>query len=266
MSNKHGLVYAEGYDKKAIYDSGINEEHGEHTQNKTTETRISATLGNLRADGKHLVKGIQCHGQQIVRKWIEAEQRVERVIRNTVPEGESLAPGIVYVGVAMLAGPIFTRRRNVMVRWLSPWIFGSAAMSWFLPGTTAVVVRNIWGRYGDPTTIDRAKERWTELCNAQKRLQKDMADRVQQLRISLQEGRGFSTTLPTKIEEVIEEPNESHNAWDVAGEAAIPVLEAEAAVGEAVPKVLHEVNELEKKQESSEKNKLPLGFKDRVDN
>ncbi|KAJ2611377.1 hypothetical protein H4S08_003195 [Coemansia sp. RSA 1365] len=264
MSKKHGIVYAEGYDKKAIYDSSINEED-EHTQKKTAETRISATLGNLRADGKHLVKGIQCHGQQIVRQWIEAEQRVERVIKNTVPEGERLAPGIVYVGVAMLAGPIFTRRRNVMVRWLSPWIFGSAAMSWFLPGTTAVVVRNIWGRYGDATSIDRAKERWTDLWNVQKKFQKDLADRVQQLRISLQEGRGFSTTLPTKIVEVIEEPSDAHNAWDITGEAAIPVLEADTAVAEAVPKVLHEVNELEK-QKSSEKNKLPLGFKNKVDN
>ncbi|KAJ2808893.1 hypothetical protein H4R20_000538 [Coemansia guatemalensis] len=270
MAKGRGVVYAEASDKKTIYDSSISEEssaYNERTHRRPTETRISAALGNLRAEGSHVAKGIQHHGQQLIRQWIAAEQRVERVVRSTVPEGERLAPGIVYVGVAMLAGPIFTRRRNVVVRWLSPWVFGTAAMAWFLPGTTAVVVRNVWGRYGDPTTIDRAKEWWTELCKAQRRMRDAMTDRVQQLRMSLQEGRGFSMAVPAKTAQVVEEPTqEPHSAWDVAAEAAIPVLEAEAAV--AVPdEVSVKSNGTEGKQESTEKkSKLPLGFKDKVDN
>ncbi|KAJ2077168.1 hypothetical protein H4R24_005298 [Coemansia sp. RSA 988] len=264
MANRH--VYAEASDKKTIYDSSIVEESGEYnerTRSRPTETRISAALGNLRDEGRHVAKGIQHHGQQLVRQWIETEQKVERVVRNTVPEGERLAPGIVYVGVAMLAGPIFTRRRNAVVRWLSPWIFGSAAMAWFLPGTTAVVARNVWGRYGDPTTIDRAKEQWTELWNMQRRMRDAVADRVQQLRMSLQEGRGFSTALPAKTVQEIENPTqEPHSAWDVAAEAAIPVLEASVAPG-----VSSGASGTERKQELAEKkSKLPLGFKDEVGN
>ncbi|KAJ1667599.1 hypothetical protein IW140_002178 [Coemansia sp. RSA 1813] len=134
----------------------------------------------------------RAHGQMVVDRWIDTEKRIAHLVERTVPRGEKLAPGIIYIGVASLAGPIFTRRRNFAIRWTSPLVFASLASFYFLPGTSNVVMRNIWGRYGDPATIDMIRDKWREAKQAEHSFRLRVADSVQELRLSLQEGRGFS--------------------------------------------------------------------------
>ncbi|KAJ2329474.1 hypothetical protein GGI00_003929, partial [Coemansia sp. RSA 2681] len=149
-----------------------------------------ALLRETRQSAANAVNMAQTHGQLLVSKWIALEQQAADVVRRTVPEGERLAPGIIYVGVAALAGPIFTRRRNFAVRWVSPLVFGAAAAAYFLPGTASVVLRNVWGRYGDPKAIDSVCEQWQSAKLAERRLRARIAANVQELRMSLQQGRG----------------------------------------------------------------------------
>ncbi|KAJ2494701.1 hypothetical protein IWW47_004464 [Coemansia sp. RSA 2052] len=151
-----------------------------------------ALLRETRQSAANAVNMAQTHGQLLVSKWIALEQQAADVVRRTVPEGERLAPGIIYVGVAALAGPIFTRRRNFAVRWVSPLVFGAAAAAYFLPGTASVVLRNVWGRYGDPKAIDAVCEQWQSAKLTERRLRARIAANVQELRMSLQQGRGFS--------------------------------------------------------------------------
>ncbi|KAJ2743164.1 hypothetical protein GGI20_003947 [Coemansia sp. BCRC 34301] len=186
-------VLADPMDKKSIYDMQTHSPSSalSHSQ-QTPTTRLAALLRDTRGSVSSALDMAQTHGQILVSRWIGLEQRVADVVRRTVPEGERLAPGIIYVGVAALAGPIFTRRRNFAVRWMSPLVFGAAAGAYFLPGTTSVVARNVWTRYGDPATIDRACEAWQSAKLAERRLRARVAANVQELRMSLQEGRGFS--------------------------------------------------------------------------
>ncbi|KAJ1727592.1 hypothetical protein LPJ72_005866 [Coemansia sp. Benny D160-2] len=154
--------------------------------------RVVAYTRAARAQAAAAARVAGSHGQAAVDRWIATERRIESVVRRTVPRGESLAPGIVYVGVAGLAGPIFTRRRNFVVRWASPVLFASAAAVCFLPGTAAVVARNVWGRYGDPAAIDAVAARWDAARMAVRRLSLRAAAAVQELRMAMQEGRPFS--------------------------------------------------------------------------
>ncbi|KAJ2710348.1 hypothetical protein H4R19_003788, partial [Coemansia spiralis] len=187
-----GPVHAEGAaDKKSIYDSEARRapERGADGAQPGT-TRIVQALRSAREASGSVLANAQREGQKAVDKWICAEKYVERVVRDTVPRGEKLVPGILYVGVAALAGPIFTRRRNFAVRWASPFVFGAAAAACFLPGTSSVILRNVWGRYGDPGTIDRACDAVAEAWAAQQRARAQLAGKIQDLRMALQDGRG----------------------------------------------------------------------------
>ncbi|KAJ2897456.1 hypothetical protein IWW38_001712 [Coemansia aciculifera] len=181
-------------DKKTIYDSPnpATDDTNADSQISQQKTRIKALLGSTRRTTISFLTSVQVHGQALVSQWIGLERQVADLVRQTVPAGERLAPGIIYVGVAALAGPIFTRRRNFAVRWASPLVFGAAAAAYFLPGTASVVLRNVWGRYGDPKTIDYACEQWQSVRKAEQALKERVAANIQELRMSLQEGRGFS--------------------------------------------------------------------------
>ncbi|KAJ2765030.1 hypothetical protein IWQ56_003121 [Coemansia nantahalensis] len=235
-------VHAEGAaDKKSIYDREArqtSERRAEGAQLGTT--RIAEVLRTAREAAACVLTEAQREGQQVVNKWICAEKYVERVVRDTVPRGEKLVPGLLYVGVAALAGPIFTRKRNFAVRWMSPVVFGAAASAWFLPGTSSVILRNVWGRYGDPATIDQACDTVAGAWKAQQRAQAQLAGKIQELRMSLQEGRGF-TTAPAAVE---------------AGDSTQPLQKAASAVA-AAP-----VAEDAPAKENAPAKLLPVGFTD----
>ncbi|KAJ2487434.1 hypothetical protein IWW37_005233, partial [Coemansia sp. RSA 2050] len=234
-------VLADSATKKSIYDDQPREFPATNTQ---PPTRIIALLREARHEATTALSMARIHGQMVVDRWIHTEQQVADLVRRTVPRGESLAPGIIYVGVAALAGPIFTGRRNFVVRGLSPLVFGAAAAAWFLPGTSAVVLRNVWGRYGDPAAIDRACETWQGVKAAERQLRRRVAANVQELRLSLQQGRGFgrdAAVAPVAKTEEIKQVKEV----EIVPEATEPPVRAEE------PQVKTETKPAQ----------LPLGFK-----
>jgi organizing structure protein 2 len=52
-----------------------------------------------------------------------------------IPNEESITPGILYVGVATLAGSVFTRYRSFPIRVLTPPLFLIGSLNYFLPKT-----------------------------------------------------------------------------------------------------------------------------------
>ncbi|KAJ1723223.1 hypothetical protein LPJ53_002435 [Coemansia erecta] len=240
-------------EKKSIYDT----HEREYPVSSPTQqpTRLQHLMRQLRNDTREAAETVQARGQLVVQHWIMLEQHIARVVRNTVPSGEKLAPGILYVGVAALAGPIFTRKRNFAVRWTSPLLFGAAAAAYWLPGTAQVVLRNVWARYGDPTTIDRVAEMWSEVRQKRREAVRSVQEGVQELRMSLQEGREFGKKKTGEAVSVAVAA-----AKEEAEAVATKVQAQTQKASEAVTKVLDQIPAAAKDEKP--KKSLPLGFKD----
>ncbi|KAJ1945797.1 hypothetical protein GGF37_001519 [Kickxella alabastrina] len=279
--------------KKPIYDSHLREYPAiPATQ---SPSHLSLILGQLRHTTRDLAAQTQHYGQLLVNHWILVEQKIAQTVSNTVPQGEKLAPGIIYVGVAALAGPIFTRKRNFAVRWCSPFVFGGLAAGYFLPGTAQVVLRNVWGRYGDPKSIDQVAATWENVRRKEAEVKRSLAGSVQELRLSLQEGRGFGRA---KDQEQQQQQQKTASVRSVVGavrdaeavvaEKALAVVQKiDGVVAEKVEQSKKSLEESKKAFEESEKagsnaantalkenekaqqqqqKQLPLGFKSNVDN
>ncbi|KAJ2559355.1 hypothetical protein EV175_000384 [Coemansia sp. RSA 1933] len=268
-------VYSTTSRKKTIYDTAEQATVPPPAGLQTAGVpRLVGWIGDVRQEGADLARMIRQHGQLLVDRWISTEKRIAATVERTVPRGEKLVPGIIYVGVASLAGPIFTRKRNFAIRWISPLVFASAASFYFLPGTANVVLRNIWGRYGDPATVDEVRDKWRAMKVAESRFRTRITDIVQEIRLALQEGRSFG---PREIRKEVEKTEEyvagiasaaidnikkdvgSKSTYDNVLE--LPEGVAIANTNEPVP-VTVPVPQPEKRLE---KKKLPLGFKDKAD-
>ncbi|KAJ2373809.1 hypothetical protein GGI05_007397 [Coemansia sp. RSA 2603] len=239
-------------EKKSIYDT----QEREYSVSSPAQqpTRLQHLMRQLRHDTREAAYSVQSRGQLLVQHWIMLEQHISRIVRNTVPSGEKLAPGILYVGVAALAGPIFTRKRNFAVRWTSPLVFSAAAAAYWLPGTAQVVLRNVWARYGDPKTIDRVTEMWQEVKQTRREAVKSVQEGVQELRMSLQEGREFGK------KRAAEAVNVAVAAAKEEAEVVATTVQAQThKASEAVAKVM---DKIPVPKDEKPKKPLPLGFKD----
>lgn len=174
---------------KSIYDDSSNSTKEEGTQQVSVPTRLSSLMATLRKDTTEYASLLKQHGQLIVSNWIQLEKSVAGVVNRTVPQSEKLMPGLVYIGLGVLAGPILARRKNLLVRCLAPWVVGGLTAMYVLPGTSSVVLRNVWGRYGDPQTLDKWSAMWTQSKQKTQELQNSLAQQIQDLRLSLQQGR-----------------------------------------------------------------------------
>ncbi|KAJ2663771.1 hypothetical protein IW148_002329 [Coemansia sp. RSA 1199] len=185
-------------------------------------------------------------------------------------------PNMAYVGVAILAGPIFMRKRNFLVRWMSPVMFGAAAMAWQLPGTSMTVVRNVWARYGDPEAIDRVQEGWRRVWAHQRILKNMVVEKVEGLRMALQEGRATSPGIKETKNVIREEVKQVAQGVPVDVQAATDKAEqvvetserkVEQAVEKTERKAEQAVEKTERKAEQAvekperKAEQLPLGFK-----
>ncbi|KAJ1807269.1 hypothetical protein LPJ77_003114 [Coemansia sp. RSA 2523] len=241
--------------KKSIYDTDQRHPTPSPLHLAEQTTRISHITQQARTSVTRALCDVRATGQQVVNHWICMEREIARVINNTVPKSERLMPSMAYVGVAMLAGPIFMRKRNFMVRWMSPFVFGATAMAWQLPGTSMTVVRNVWARYGDPEAIDRVQEGWRRVW-AHQRIFKDMVvEKVEGLRMALQEGRVTRSPVKSEIKKEVE-----HVAEQVAQVVPVDVQvatdKAEQVVEKTERKAEQAIATTERKAEQ-----LPVGFK-----
>lgn len=164
------LAFAEVPKKhKAIYDdevSSVNPLPGTieaSTRAENTISRAESRVGQLLdvdtiSDSKH---GIVVHVSKVLSDYVQVARehinaaidettRVsgnlfdryiqdERGVVNTVAslkdENEEVLPGTIYVVVAGLTGCIISRRRNILLRGITPLIFATGAFAYLLPKT-----------------------------------------------------------------------------------------------------------------------------------
>ncbi|KAJ1857131.1 hypothetical protein GGH12_004042 [Coemansia sp. RSA 1822] len=251
--------------KKSIYDTEQRHPTPSPLHLAQQTTRISHITQQVRESVTHTLCDVRATGQQVVNHWICVEREIARVINNTVPRTERLMPNMAYVGVAILAGPIFMRKRNFLVRWMSPVMFGAAAMAWQLPGTSMTVVRNVWARYGDSEAIDRVQEGWRRVWAHQRILKNMMVEKVEGLRMALQEGRATSPGIKETKNVIREEVKQV--AQGVPVNVQVATDKAEQVVETSERKVEQAVEKTERKAEQAvekperKAEQLPLGFK-----
>ncbi|KAJ1920940.1 hypothetical protein H4219_000993 [Mycoemilia scoparia] len=186
-------------EKKSIYDEDVRVYPTSEPQSVLAE--YIATSRKFACE--NLCK-LKTEAQGYVDKWISIEKQVAKTVKETVPKNESLMPGAVYVLLAGLAGPIFTRKRNILVRWTSPILFGSLAAAYFLPGTTNTAVTRVWGRYGDPEALQNIKDTWAQVKNSQAIAQQKLAEKIRKIRESIESAQESKVSQATsRVDEVL---------------------------------------------------------------
>ncbi|KAJ1926742.1 hypothetical protein IWQ60_003551 [Tieghemiomyces parasiticus] len=143
----------------------IYEEKKPMPQEPTGPSRLQLTVRDFRVRATQFLQTGQvwtpwrsAHLQMTADRVVDLEQQAETAVQKTVPKNEQLFPGALYIAVAGLAGSVFTRNRNFLIRWTSPFLFAGASAFYFLPGTARVVTRRLYDEYGDPATEQQARE------------------------------------------------------------------------------------------------------------
>ncbi|CAO1634468.1 unnamed protein product [Sympodiomycopsis kandeliae] len=101
-----------------------------------THTALESHVGEARKAIVSSTESLRQSVHQNVSKWIGVERRVEKQVLELIPRDEALNPGLLYVGVATLAGSVFGRYRTLPIRLISPPIFFFASLNYFLPKTS----------------------------------------------------------------------------------------------------------------------------------
>jgi MICOS complex subunit MIC26 len=113
----------------------------------TPEERLAGHIARVR-------RFINVHvrlGQDMVAekmdRYFELEHSVTDTIANLAPPKDSpekILPGLLYVGVAGMAGALLVRRRNILLRGLTPLAFATGAAWAFIPETTRNTGDLLW--------------------------------------------------------------------------------------------------------------------------
>lgn len=74
-----------------------------------THTALESHVGDARKAVASSTESLRQSVHEQVSKWIGVERRVERQVLDIIPRDEALNPGLLYVGVATLAGSVFGR-------------------------------------------------------------------------------------------------------------------------------------------------------------
>ncbi|KAJ1969113.1 hypothetical protein IWQ62_000828 [Dispira parvispora] len=150
-------------------------------------SRLQLAIKEARLKAERAASLAVTHKNIAVDRWIEFERHTGSVIRNTIPREERLFPGAIYVAVAGLAGSIFSRKRNFLVRWTTPLVFAAASSFYFLPGTARTLSQNIYGAYRDPATEQQAREVFGKLTGLGDRFNNNIERTVHDARQNLVE-------------------------------------------------------------------------------
>jgi len=109
-----------------------------------THNELERQIGSVRVKATGVYNNAQVQVQSAISKWIGVEEAVEHRVKSIIPKDEAFTPGILYIGVAALAGSIFARSRTLPVRVLLPPTLFILAFPQFLPKTSA----NLRGYFG----------------------------------------------------------------------------------------------------------------------
>jgi len=97
---------------------------------------LAAHIKVAREHTTDALSGVRAQVESVVDKWVGFERRVEREVKSVLPKDEPLTPGILYIGVAGLAGSVIARNRNIVARLILPPALFLAASPYFLPKTS----------------------------------------------------------------------------------------------------------------------------------
>ena len=84
------------------------------------QTVLERQIGSARRAVSQLTTDTRTSVRSLVDRWISVERSIEGEVKSLIPDSEPLTPGLLYVGVATLAGSIFTRYRAFPIRMLTP--------------------------------------------------------------------------------------------------------------------------------------------------
>lgn len=125
-----------------------------------TTTELERQISGARAFVQSHTHGLLRAAREGVDRAIATESHVESRITDLIAKDEHLTPNGFYVAIATLAGRVFTRHRAFPIRWLAPPVVFFAAMSYWLPHTTANLGRfyeQIEGAHFPQVTEHRVK-------------------------------------------------------------------------------------------------------------
>ncbi|KAG0293728.1 hypothetical protein BGZ98_002051 [Dissophora globulifera] len=103
---------------------------------KEEPTRLDEALRAARKETDRQISGVKYHLQMVTNKVVDLEKEAEGNIKSVLVREEEVMPAALYVVVAGFAGSIFSRRRNVLVRFLSPIAFSAMAFGYFFPASS----------------------------------------------------------------------------------------------------------------------------------
>ncbi|KAF9912332.1 hypothetical protein BX616_010331 [Lobosporangium transversale] len=133
-STSKAVVYAEGKERRQklpIYDDPEPE-----MVVKEEPTRLDEAIRAARNETDRQLLGMKYHLQMVTNKVVDMEKEAESNIKSVLVKEEEVMPAAIYVVVAGFAGSIFARRRNIVLRFLSPVAFSALAFGYFFPASS----------------------------------------------------------------------------------------------------------------------------------
>ncbi|OIW35075.1 hypothetical protein CONLIGDRAFT_710316 [Coniochaeta ligniaria NRRL 30616] len=118
-----------------------------HPRSPTPTDRLAAQIRQARLWLYARAASTESSLDALLTRVFDAEASASRTLSSLAPppeSGERLMPGAVYVLVSSMAGSIFARNRNVLLRVASPLGFGVAAAWTLLPVTMGNVSGLLW--------------------------------------------------------------------------------------------------------------------------
>lgn len=97
------------------------------------QTELERQVGSARRAISHVTADTRSSVRSLIDRWISVERSIEGEVKSIIPPTEPLTPGLLYVGVATLAGSIFTRYRAFPVRLLTPPLALVVSLNYFNP-------------------------------------------------------------------------------------------------------------------------------------
>ncbi|KAF9354864.1 hypothetical protein BGX34_010775 [Mortierella sp. NVP85] len=103
---------------------------------KEEPTRLDEAIRVARQETDRQILGMKHHFQMVTNKVVDFEKEAESNIKSVLVKEEEVMPAAIYVIVAGFAGSIVARRRNILLRFLTPVAFSAMAFGYFFPASS----------------------------------------------------------------------------------------------------------------------------------
>ncbi|ODV95290.1 hypothetical protein PACTADRAFT_50036 [Pachysolen tannophilus NRRL Y-2460] len=99
---------------------------------------------SVRQESLNYYQNVENKFNELTDKYYTKEREVTSTISSLHDRREDLFPNSIYIVVGTLAGTIVARRRNILIRALSPLVFGLFSFAIFLPQTFENSKKLVW--------------------------------------------------------------------------------------------------------------------------